>query len=317
MQGEISTLLLYNKLEELRRMPNSGVKEYEIDTCIKQLDKISAVFIKVDIDDRGNVEFQSDDASADEEIRALNNNIRNRLQGNLSRILFNNDAQVHSNMMACTITDSDLKNKKKISTLMSLITKSFGAEDAEQLSKGISSGVDRDIFDDDVSYNYSYMFNKADNNSALLLYKEALQGDTYSYANFCGNLLYDRMNQDKDSIMEIKEYSSISYTINREDLRKFLSFMCDTSTIAELDRLSENDFILSAVSLLKQEAIGQITAYNSVNSKEELLRVSDVALLDGIPMASIESSTFSDSDNIIARSILYYTIVCINKKFES
>ena len=93
--------------------------------------------------------------------------------------------------------------------------------------------------------------------------------------------------------------------------------MCDTSTIAELDNLSENDFILSAVSLLKQEAIGQITAYNSVNSKEELLRVSDIALLDGIPMASLESSTFSDSDNIIARSILYYTTVCINKKFES
>ena len=301
---------------------DSGIPDYLIDTSLKQLDSIGAVFITVDIDDKTNLTtFKSDDSSVTMAINALNASIRNKLGGQISKILFNtgNPESLNYSMLSYAIKDADLLSSTKVDNLTSHLSNVLGTEEINNIISRAKEAVGIDASDDSVSYSYKYVENQGTKTSALLLYKEVGDEDTgFTFRNYCANLWYDKMSHPSNSISEIKRDSGISYTINREDLLDFMKMVVDSDTFNELESLDGEKFVLSVASLLKQEATGQVTAYNAINDKTDMLKVTDLSILEEVPEATLNIEGFEDTeDNDIAKTILYYTAESLEKRFTA
>jgi hypothetical protein len=307
---------------KLKMDKDSGIPDYIIDTSLKQLDSIGAVFITVDIDDKTNLAtFKSDDSSVSMAINALNASIRNKLGGQISKILFNtgNSESLNYSMLSYAIKDADLLSSAKVENLTSHLSNVIGAEEINKIINRAKEAVGIDATDDSVSYSYKYVENQGNKTSALLLYKEVGDEDTgFTFSNYCANLWYDKMSHPSNSISEIKRDSGISYTINREDLLDFMQMVVDSETLHELKELDGEKFVLSVASLLKQEALGQVTAYNAINDKADMLKVTDLSILEEVPEATLNIDGFEDTeDNDIAKTILYYTAESLEKRFTA
>lgn len=321
MQYEISTLLLYNRLYRLRQDPSCEIPKYVIDTSLKQLDNIGAVFINVNLDERTNlVSFESDDANARMAIAALNNSIKNKLNGQISQILFNSSdsESLKYSMLSYVLKDSDILSKSKIAKLTSYLGNCLSESDFKALISTASEAIGSDPNDDNVSMNYKYIENQGAKTAALLLYKGINdEANVYTFGQYCASLWYDKIEPAAISSIDIKKESGAQYIIDREEILGFLTLMCDKKTLEELKALDGDKFVLSAVSLMKQEATGQITAYNNINNKEDMLKVLDTTILDEVPEAELKIQGFTDTaSNEIAKTILYYTSLCIDKRFN-